>query len=290
MPRSVVTLTTDFGHAEPYVAMMKGVILTRAPGTQLIDISHDIPTGQAEIAGFWLRLCLSWFPSGTVHLAVVDPGVGTPRRLLAAEFAGQLLLAPDNGLLGPVVARHPQVRLREIDLDALDGLLPAQRSSTFHGRDILAPLAGELAAGRVYVIGLGQTTDEHVNGSLPAPEARDGVIHGQVIVADRWGNLLTNIERPRAAQPGSLRINVAGREFALADTYADVPVGEPCALINAHGLVEVAVHQGSAAARLEIGPGAAVSVTGAEIPAPRPGRPGRPQSGGGRPAGARPGA
>lgn len=289
MPRSIVTLTTDFGHAEPYVAMMKGVVLTRAPGTQLIDITHDIPTGQAEIAGFWLRLCLSWFPSGTVHLAVVDPGVGTDRRLLAAEFAGQLLLAPDNGLLGPVMARHPQARLREIDLDALGGLLPASRSSTFHGRDILAPLAGELAAGRVSVIGLGGTTDEFVKGALPAPEARDGVIHGQVVLADRWGNLLTNIERPSAAGPDSLRVSIAGHEFALSDTYADVPVGEPCALINAHGLVEIAVHQGSAAARLEAGAGVDVSVSGAKIPAPRPGRPGRPQAGG-RPAGTRPGA
>ena len=289
MPRSIVTLTTDFGHTEPYVAMMKGVVLARAPGTQLIDISHDIPTGQPEIAGFWLRLCLNWFPSGTVHVAVVDPGVGTDRRLLAAEFAGQLLLAPDNGLLGPIMARHPQARLRAIELDALGGLLPASRSSTFHGRDILAPLAGELAAGRVSVIGLGGTTDEFVKGALPAPEAREDVIHGQVILGDRWGNLLTNIDAPRAAGPGTLRVRIAGQEFPLSRTYADVPIGKPCALINAHGLVEIAVHQGRASVQLEAGPGSPVSVTGAEIPAPRPTRPGRPQAGE-RPAGARPGA
>ena len=122
---------------------------------------------------------------------------------------------------------------------------------------------------------LDRLDDEFVKGALPAPEARDGVIHGQLVLADRWGNLLSNIERPRPAQPGSLRIHLSGHEFELADTYADVPVGEPCALINAHGLVEIAVHQGSAAQRLEAGPGSTISVTGAEIPAPRPGRPGR---------------
>lgn len=283
MPRAIVTLTSDFGTAEPYAAMMKGVILMRAPGTQVIDLTHDIPPWQPEIAGFWLQHCLPWFPSGTVHLAVVDPGVGTPRRLLAAELGDQVIIAPDNGLLGAVVARYPRTRLREIALDSLAGMLPPTRSHTFHGRDVLAPLAGEMAAGRLSVIGLGEATEQYQRGTLGLPEVREGVIHGQVVLADRWGNLLTNIEAPRPAAEGSLRLRIAGAEYRLARTYAELSDDQAGALVNAHGLVEIAVNRGSAAALLGVAAGTAVEILGAEIPAPRPMRPGGP---GGRPAGA----
>jgi S-adenosyl-L-methionine hydrolase (adenosine-forming) len=283
MPRTLVTLTTDFGTVEPYAAMMKAVILMRAPGTQVIDLTHDIPAWQPEIAGFWLQHCLPWFASGTVHLAVVDPGVGTGRRLLAAELGDQVIIAPDNGLLGPVVARYPRTRVREVALEPLAGLLPAARSHTFHGRDVLAPLAGEMAAGRLSIIGLGEATDEYQRGTLGLPEVREGVIHGQVVLADRWGNLLTNIEAPRPAAEGSLRLRIAGQELPLARTYAELPEGRAGAVINAHGLVEVAVNRGSAAELLGAGSGTPADILGAEIPAPRPTRPGGP---GGRPAGA----
>ncbi len=301
MPRSIVTLITDFGTSQPYAAMMKGVILTRAPGTEVIDLTHEIPAWQPELAGFWLQHCLPWFPSGTVHLAVVDPGVGTDRRLLAAELGDQVVIAPDNGLLGAVVARYPRTRLREVALDALGGLLPARRSHTFHGRDVFAPIAGEMAAGRLSVVSLGDTTEDYVRGALGLPEVREGVIHGQVVLADRWGNLLTNIEAPRPAAEDSLRLRLAGREFPICrGSYAGLPEGEPGALINAHGLVEIAVNQGSAATMLDAGTGTAVEILGAEIPAPRPMRPGGPggrptgrpaaAGSGGRPSGGRPGA
>ncbi len=283
MPRSIVTLTTDFGTAQPYAAMMKGVILTRAPGTEVIDLTHEIPAFQPELAGFWLQHCQPWFPSGTVHLAVVDPGVGTDRRLLAAEVGDQVVIAPDNGLLGALIARYPRTRVREVALDALAGLLPARRSQTFHGRDIFAPIAGEMAAGRLSVIGLGDTTEDHVRGAFALPEVREGVIHGQVVLADRWGNLLTNVEAPRPAAEGSLKLRLAGQEFPITRTrYADLPAGQPGALINALGLVEIAVHRGSAAELLDAGTGTTVDILGAEIPAPRPMRPGGP---GGRPGG-----
>ena len=148
MPASgVITVTTDFGHQGPFVGVIKGCILTRFPAARIIDLTHEIVVHWPAEAGFWLARAYPYFPAGTVHVAVVDPGVGTSRDILALEAGGHYFLAPDNGLLAPVFARSPDARLTRLAALSLARLNIANPSATFHGRDIFAPVAAELAAG-----------------------------------------------------------------------------------------------------------------------------------------------
>ena len=142
----LITLTTDFGHHEPYVGMMKGVILSRYPAARIVDLTHDIPVFAPAIAGFWVQRSLPYFPTGTIHVAIVDPGVGSSRRIIGAAVQGQVVLAPDNGLITPLLEAEPNIHIREVIQETLDnvGLPP---STTFHGRDLFAPLAAGLVSG-----------------------------------------------------------------------------------------------------------------------------------------------
>ncbi|MDH3860759.1 MAG: SAM-dependent chlorinase/fluorinase, partial [Gammaproteobacteria bacterium] len=147
-PSGVITITTDFGHKGPFAAVMKGVILGHFPAARIIDLAHDIPAQWPPEAGFWVSRSYQWFPEGTVHLAIVDPGVGTERDILLAECDGHVFMAPDNGLLAQLFESCAKPRIYKLDNSKLDSLnLPAP-SATFHGRDIFAPIAAELAAGR----------------------------------------------------------------------------------------------------------------------------------------------
>ncbi len=246
----LVTLLTDFGTADGYVAEVKGVLLSEAPGAVVVDVSHDLAPHDVEgarlaLARYWRR-----FPRGTVHLAVVDPGVGSARAALAVESDGRFLVGPDNGVLSPalLVAGARAVRLA----------VGARAAPTFHGRDVFAPAAGRLAAGES-LDALGEPAEECV--VRRTPEARrlpDGAIEGCVITVDRFGNAITNLVAGAAVARHGGTLSLGGRDVPVRRVYADVEPGAPVALVGSNGLLEVAVREGSAAARLGVARGARV--------------------------------
>jgi S-adenosylmethionine hydrolase len=244
--RRLVTLLTDFGTADGYVGEVKGVLASLAPEVGVVDVSHDV--APQDVEGARLALARYWrrFPEGTVHLVVVDPGVGSDRQALAVESAGRLLVGPDNGVLSPALLL-PLARVVAIPV-------PAAVAGTFHGRDVFAPVAARLALG----VPLGEVGVSHGDPVVRrTPEARrqsDGGILGEVIAVDRFGNLVTNLLAPRGGE-----VRVAGRAVGeVVRTYSDAPPGGLVALIGSTGLVEIAQRDGSAARVLGVGRGAPV--------------------------------
>lgn len=246
MPR-IITLLTDFGTADGYVGEMKGVLLSRAPDALLVDVSHavapqDVEAARLAVARYWRR-----YPAGTVHLVVVDPGVGSARAALAVESDGRFLVGPDNGALSPALLL-PGAR-------AVALAVPASASATFHGRDVFAPAAAALTMG-VALEALGTPVSDPVMRRTPEAFRReDGAIVGQVIAVDRFGNAITNLVGVRGGS-----VEIAGRVVPLHRTYGDVAPGEACALVGSSGLLEVAVREGSAASVLGIRRGNTVVV------------------------------
>lgn len=260
--RPVVALLTDFGLRDHYAGTMKGVILGICPDAALVDITHDIPPQDVLAGALELSASFRYFPHGTVFLAVVDPGVGSERRPIAATAGPYSFVAPDNGLLAPVLDQFPSpaiVRLAEPRYAA-----PAI-SRTFEGRDRFAPAAAWLARG-IALDELGPKLDAYTRVSVPEPvRCADGV-EGVVLRVDRFGNLVTNIdegllENLRAAESGALSVRVGGRDAGvLVSTYSEVEKGTLCALVGSTGYLEIAVNNGSAAALLGASRGAPVSV------------------------------
>lgn len=257
---SLITLTTDFGDGSPYVAAMKGVILGVNRGARLLDLSHRIPPQDIRHAAFFLAGALPYFPTGVLHVVVVDPGVGTERAVLYVEVGGHRLLVPDNGCwteLAHGIAQPPTViRVTE------RRYWRPEVSATFHGRDIFAPVAGHLSRG-LDPRQLGPVTSEWVQLQSPAPVLGPERLAGEVIFVDDFGNLLTNI--PGAAftalQDRAVRITVAGHQVPRrVRTYGEAEPGSLVALVSSNGSLEVAVTQGSAAARLGVRAGAQVEV------------------------------
>ncbi len=241
--RAVITLCTDFGTRDGYVAAMKGVILSLAPGAQLVDITHEVPPQAVREAAFVLASAYGYFPPGTVHLVVVDPGVGSDRRLLAVRAGYYYFVAPDNGVLSLVL--RAQATFEAVALTRR-AYWREEVSHTFHGRDILAPVAAHLANG-VPLSALGEPLREPVQLAWPAPERRGQTIIGHVLHIDRFGNLVTDIPAAMLFARTDWRV-VVGRVRAagIRPTYASVGRGEPLALIGSHGYLEVAVREGSA--------------------------------------------
>lgn len=258
----VVTITTDFGHQGPFVATMKGRILQRLPGAQIVDVTHEVPVYWPAEAGFWLARAYDYFPSGTVHIAVVDPGVGTDRDILVVQADGHVFLAPDNGLLAPTIARAKQASVRRLDVPGvLTRLGLATPSATFHGRDIFAPVGAELAAGRLAAQALGPLTDDVVPSWVDEPTVAEGQVAGVVITIDHFGNLITNIDAGLIRKFSHPQVRTGGHVFPLRRTYGDVRPGDYLALINSFGVVELARAEQSAAEGLGLGRGAPVTVT-----------------------------
>lgn len=254
-----VTLLTDFGSADGYVAAMKGVLAARAPDARLDDAGHDLPQGDV-VRGAW-ALGRYWdrFPGGTVHLVVVDPGVGTERRPLALEADGRFVVAPDNGVVSRVLEAAGEWSAVEVDPDRLGS---GSSSATFHGRDIFAPAAGLLASGTA-LSGLGPPLDDPVRTSEPEPRRAGGRIDGEVVVEDRFGNLITNV--PGAWVAAGMEVRAGGRSIPVRGTYGESEPGGLLALVNSAGRLEVAVRDGSAARRLGAARGMPVHVlTGEE--------------------------
>jgi S-adenosylmethionine hydrolase len=237
--RPLITLLTDFGTADGYVGEVKGALLTAVPEADIVDIAHDVPpqdvqSGRLALARYWQR-----FPAGTVHLVVVDPGVGADRASIAVESAGHALVGPDNGVLSPALL-VPGARVVTL-------VVPAHAAPTFHGRDVFAPAAAALARG-VQVSALGAPYDHAIVLRTPEPERwRDGTLQGEVIAIDHFGNAVTNCLGLRG---GSLE--VGGVVLTVMRAYADVPSGTLVAVTGSNGLLEIAERDGSAARRLGI--------------------------------------
>lgn len=248
----IVTLLTDFGDADGFVGAMRGVILCRAPGATLVDLAHHVPAGDVAKARRVLARAARCFPSGTVHLVVVDPGVGSTRRALAVEAAGMRFVAPDNGVLEPFLA---DARVHAV---APGPLLPPARGTTFHGRDVFAPIAGALAAG-VPLERVGLPVHDPVRAPVAAPtRTPDGRWSGQVVEVDRFGNLITDLPAERFAAGCELQIG-STRLPGPAPCYAAVAPGALAVVAGSEGTLEVAVRDGSAAERLGLGVGAPVA-------------------------------
>jgi hypothetical protein len=255
----IITLTTDFGLAGPFVGVMKGVILTHCPAAQVVDLTHDIPVHWPVEAGFWLARAHRWFPPGTVHVAVVDPGVGTTRSIIAAEHAGQVFLAPDNGLLAPVLGTRPDACFQLADaFRATQGW--DRPSATFHGRDLFAPLAAGIAAGCIAPREIGPRVAEIIPSLLEDPAVGENEVRGVVVAVDHFGNLITNIDGGLLTRFRAAEVLAAGRRLGLRRTYGDSLPGELLALINSFGILEIARAEGSAADLLGVSRGAPVTV------------------------------
>ena len=256
----IITLTTDFGLTDPYVGQVKGVLLSLCPEARLVDLSHQIPAQDLRRAAVILSTSAVHFPAGTIHLAVVDPGVGTARRAVIVQADGRTFIAPDNGLLTNIIKTAAKVKCRVIQNQ--DYLSP-RISPTFHGRDVFAWAAGHLAAG-LAPAELGPKIDDPLLLDWPVPAIRRGRIKGRVLFADRFGNLITDIpadlilKLPAINSP-QVKIGDLTLE-GLHLTYAEVPEGKPLALIGSFDLLEVALNQGRADQALGLGPGAEVEV------------------------------
>jgi len=259
MQPGIVTLTTDFGIEGPYVAAVKGVILSRAPGVQIVDVTHRIAPQNILEGAFVLAEVVEVFPPGTVHLAVVDPGVGTDRRLLAISVAEQWFVLPDNGLISAVARGRRPSSIWEISNPAI---CRSEISNTFHGRDILAPAAAHLLLGRDPAeLGPARTSFiSHRN--FEATQSESGVT-GEVVFRDAFGNLITNIAVRQLSDlpPENWTVEIADTPIkGLVRTYGDRPTGTLIALIGSGGWLEVAVVNGDAARQLTVGPGTTVWV------------------------------
>lgn len=260
-PSGIVTLTTDFGLRDPFVGVMKGQMLLRHRAIQVVDLTHEIVAHWPAEAGFWVAKSFRYFPQGTVHVAVVDPGVGSSRNVLVVEGGGHVFLAPDNGLLAAVIdaQEHPVVRRLAPAMSA-ELHLPTP-SATFHGRDIFAPIAAELASGRVAPDRLGPVVAEWVPGWLDEPVVSADHVSGQIVTIDHFGNLITNIESALLPQVPHPTVLVGGHAILLRRTYSDVRPGDYLALVNSFGVLEIARAEQSAAEGLGLARGAPVTVS-----------------------------
>ncbi|MDJ0749918.1 MAG: SAM-dependent chlorinase/fluorinase [Woeseiaceae bacterium] len=246
-PSGVITTTTDFGHKGPFAAVMKGVILSRFPDARIVDLIHDIPAQWPPEAGFWVSRAWQWFPAGTVHLAIVDPGVGTERDIIVAEVGGHVFMAPDNGLLAQLLDKHPDARVSKLDMDRVASLELPTPSATFHGRDIFAPIAADIAAGRLDIGDIASPTRDWTPGWIDDPEVADGRVTGVIVTVDTFGNLISNIDAELLDGLREPIAEIGGHRIPMLTTYGRAQPGDYLALINSFGVVEVARAEGSAA-------------------------------------------
>ncbi|MCI5158229.1 MAG: hypothetical protein D3906_07260 [Candidatus Electrothrix sp. AUS1_2] len=257
-PSGIISLTTDFGLSDPYVGQMKGAVLRRNPAVQLVDLSHSIAPQDIIGAALVLHSSYAFFPTGTVHLVVVDPGVGSERRILAAEGEGHYFIAPDNGIFCLLLRDRIIERVHLVEQKAL---FAGTVSSTFHGRDIMAPVAAALAGGlRVAEVGTETPPASCLCLNLPVAHISEKSIQGEVLQIDHFGNIRTTIRRTDVQHvhdvadshhpdhPHRCRVRIKKYEIAaLSTAYAEAVCGELLALFDSAGYLEVAVNRGSAA-------------------------------------------
>ena len=259
--RPVIALLSDFGTRDHYAGTMKGVMLTICPDATLVDITHDVPAHDVVDGALQLAAAARYFPAGTIFLAVVDPGVGSSRRGIAVEAGDYRFVAPDNGVLTAVLREWSPKKV--VELTERRYARPTV-SRTFEGRDRFAPAAGWLAKG-IQLTALGRPASDYVRLDIPLPQTTDASISGVVLRVDRFGNLVTNIDRrtfesvARAATP---HVVAGGHAVGrLVATYADIQPGEICALFGSTDHLELAANSESAAEKLGLARGAGVDVT-----------------------------
>lgn len=251
----LITLLTDFGTADGFVGEVKGELLTRAPDALPVDIGHDVPPGDIAAASWALERIWDRFPTGTVHLVVVDPGGGGPRRGVIARVAGRWYVGPDNGTLTRVLVHHEAEEVRVLEEEKAtpqEGKSTRPVSRTFHGRDVFAPAAARLARGDDPAT-LGSAADpaELTTYHLPRPVSHGDNVRGNVTHIDRFGNLVTDIPS-RSLAPSAL-IEIGGEVISgVRSTYASVEPGQLVALIGSTGMLEISVRDGNAAERLSV--------------------------------------
>jgi hypothetical protein len=259
-PSGVVTLTTDFGHKGPFAAVMKGVILDRFRDACIVDLAHDIPAYWPHEAGFWISRSYRYFPAGTVHIAIVDPGVGTGRDIIMVEYDSHIFMAPDNGLLASMLNAADEAVVYQLQRASLGRLNIPEPSLTFHGRDIFAPVAAEFAAGRLTPRDLGNRTSQWTPPWIDEPDVTPGRVTGIIVTVDAFGNLISNIDQALLRPFESPVVTFAGHRLDLKSTYGNVLPGDYLALVNSFGVLEVARAEGSAAAGLGSERGAPITV------------------------------
>ena len=256
----IITLLTDFGTKDGYAGIMKGVILGINPKVTIVDISHEIPKWDIKAAAFVLQSAYRYFPSGTIHVIVIDPGVGSEREILAVQTKDYLFLAPDNGLLSLVFDREPEctvyrVSRREKYLGDV--------SQTFHGRDIFAPIAAHLSK-KVPLSEIGEPYADAVCGLFPKPKVDSNKIEGEIVYQDGFGNLISNISEHEIAESGiseNAVIDIKGKTIhGLRTSYASAPAGELLALISSAGFLEIACNKCSAAEILRASIGTLIAI------------------------------
>jgi S-adenosylmethionine hydrolase len=262
MAAPIITFLSDFGHDDWFVGVVHGVLHAVCPEAAVVDLAHAIPPGDVARGGFVLSAAAPDFPLGTVHLGVVDPGVGTDRRAIAVKARGQFFVGPDNGLLEWAVS-DPEAEVRSlIESRYFRSLV----SRTFHGRDVFAPVAGHLARGEP-IAGFGPQVSDAVRLPLPTPERRDGELIGRVVFIDRFGNALTNVAEQDLTDGfpmvprDRLEVRMLGRTIrGLSGSYGEAPVGTILAIVGSSGRLEIAQVGGDASERLGLGEGDQIRV------------------------------
>jgi len=270
MKAPVVTLLSDFGAKDPYVAEMKAVILGICPKARLVDVSHEIEKFNIRMGAFVLASAAPYFPKGTIHAAVVDPGVGTKRRAILVETRKAFYVGPDNGLLMLAAQKQGISHVYNI---ANPRYMLSKVSKTFHGRDIFAPVAAHLAKGCL-PSGFGPEIRDYVVPRFAKPRLTRKALLGEVLHVDDFGNVITNISvedfRKTGIEEGSmLRLGLKGRvsRLRLCSAYGEAQVGKPLAVIGSHDFLEVSVNQGDASKRFgaRVGDAVAVLLEGARV-------------------------
>jgi S-adenosyl-L-methionine hydrolase (adenosine-forming) len=257
----VITLTTDFGTSDTYAGVMKGVLLSGNPSAVVVDITHEIAPQDVRGACFALLTAYSWFPKKTIHLVIVDPGVGSKRRPLIIETEDYFFVGPDNGVFTPILAGPGMKTVFEITDSA--SFLPAV-SSTFHGRDIFAPVAARISKG-ARPSQIGAPISDYVVLDWPQPvPVKTGAAEGEILHSDRFGNLITNFSRAGVREltgGGDFHLRCAGRSIKqMVPSYAYAKPGQLCYVFGSSGFLEIAVSGGSAARELKAGRGQKVRV------------------------------
>jgi S-adenosyl-L-methionine hydrolase (adenosine-forming) len=255
---NIITLTTDFGLRDPFVGIMKGVILGIAPDVDLVDITHDIPSYDILDAAFMIDTAYRYFPAGTIHVIVVDPGVGSTRRPIAASAKDHIFVAPDNGLLSYILQSDTATSSPSAYWIKNQSLFLNAISQTFHGRDIFAPVAAHLALGTP-IESVGPPITDFVKKPLPKPRSRGGKLVGTVLRIDKFGNIITSFKKSHLGT--DFTIHVAGLSITrLYANFSEAEPGEFFAVEGSTGYIELALNQESAADRLNVSLGAEIEL------------------------------
>jgi S-adenosylmethionine hydrolase len=260
---AIITLTTDFGWSDYYVGAMKGVIYQILPTATVVDITHEIPPCNVLAGALVLREIWRAFPPGTIHVGVIDPGVGTDRPIILAKYANQFFLVPDNGCVTMI---HQMYRPEQVNLVTNENLFCRPVLPTFHARDIFAPVAAHLAK-KIAPDMVGPRTDMLRLLELPVPASDDkGVLHGRIIHVDRFGNLVSNIDpewlNRYIARGGRGNVELGATSIGpIRKTFGEVPAGSPVAYIGSAGLLEIAINQGRADQVLHAGLNSEITIS-----------------------------